>query len=114
MEYPLYIVVYIPTMGPHEFGNHFVLEFWFRYSTLCRLPVGMKAFYVQLLWFWLISFTWYIFVIFVLKLQQTFPSIDILFLILVALSQRVSTISCSLSDMCDVFDVFEVHLYTIR
>ena len=30
------------------------------------------------------------------------------------LSQSISTISYSLSDMCDAFDVFEVHLYTMR
>ena len=32
MECFLYIVVYLTTMGPNEFGNHFVLEFCFRYN----------------------------------------------------------------------------------
>ena len=50
----------------------------FLVSTLCRLLLGMKAFYEQLLWFWLISFTWYIFVIFVMKFQKPFSSIGII------------------------------------
>ena len=32
MEYVLYIVVYLTTLGPNEFGNHGVLEFCFRYN----------------------------------------------------------------------------------
>ena len=32
MECFLYIVVYLTTMEPNEFGNHFVIEFCFRYN----------------------------------------------------------------------------------
>ena len=58
---------------------------------------------MQLLWFLFISITWYISVIFVMKLQK--PSLQLVMFLCdtCCLSQSISTISCSLSDMCDAF-----------
>ena len=49
--------------------------------------------------------------IFVMKLQKPFIQLVFFLCDTCCLSQSISTISCSLSDMRDAFDVFEFHLY---
>ena len=48
------------------------------------------------------------------EIAKTFLQLELFLCDTCCLSQSISTISCSLSDMCDAFDVFEVHLYTMR
>ena len=68
------------------FGNKYLSHAYFSCIQPCVgcPPFGMKTLNVQLLWFWLISFTWYIFVVFVMKLQKPSYNWNYFFVILVA------------------------------
>ena len=45
------------------------------------------------------------------EIAKTFVQLVLFLCDTCCLSQSISTISCSLSDMCDAFDVFEVHTH---
>ena len=97
------------------FGNKYLSHAYFSCIQPCvGCPLGMKTLNVQLLWRWLLSSLgislWYVW----WECKSFFLQLVLFICDTCCLSQSIFTISCSLSDMWDVFDIFEVHSFTIR